>query len=51
MNPENLLYTKEHEWLKIDGEYTVLQRRRAISEKIDIGGKVNTRNLGIDERH
>ena len=33
------------EWLKVDGEYTVLQRRRALSTKIDIGGKINTQHF------
>jgi hypothetical protein len=29
------------EWIKVDGEYTVLYHRRSISEKIGVGGRIS----------
>jgi hypothetical protein len=32
-------------WVMVDGQYTVLQRRRTISQKIEVGGQINARHL------
>ena len=34
MNPENLLYTKEHEWLAIDGDVATVGITAYAAEKL-----------------